>query len=47
MTKRCVNCGMELDKTSWGRYNCRNCGMLSENNDNLNTSDVENPSYVQ
>jgi uncharacterized Zn finger protein (UPF0148 family) len=47
MDKYCARCGCKLDKTSWGRYFCMNCGILEANQDNEsdNKSD-ETPSYV-
>ncbi len=30
MTKHCPNCGCPLQRTTWGRLNCPNCGIIEE-----------------
>lgn len=33
----CPRCGLKLDITNWGRYFCKNCGMIDK--DELDASE--------
>lgn len=41
----CVRCGCKLDLTNYGRKFCKNCGMLTENQD-VNDEENEKRTYI-
>ena len=43
MVEYCPYCGLELQKTNWGRKFCKNCGIID---DEPEESSDETPSYV-